>query len=128
LYLANNEKKAYLHEPGLEAEPGPPAPTPTSPRAWSSESPSPPASISPPPRSTSSGEKGGRGPLGLGGVLLGHYLKKAEAQLPQSFLGEIGGKLRKEDDSVNVLNCSVDTDGTSANGSTAFLPNRNEDR
>ena len=32
-YLAENAKKAYLHEPGLEAEPGPPAPTPSSPLA-----------------------------------------------------------------------------------------------
>ena len=127
-YLAENAKKAYLHEPGLEAEPGPPAPTPSSPRAWSSGSPSPPASILPPSRSTSSGEKGRRGPLSWGGVLFGPYLNKAQAQLPPSFQGESGGKIRKEDDNVNVLTYCVDTDRTSANGSTAFILNRNEDR
>jgi hypothetical protein len=35
-YLAETIERSYLHEPGLEAEPGPPAPTPSSPREWSS--------------------------------------------------------------------------------------------
>ena len=64
----------------------------------------------------------------MGEIILGHYVKNAEAQLPQSFLGESGGNLREEDDSVSGLTQSVDTDRTPANGSTAFLHNLNEDR
>ena len=97
--LTVDKERAYLHKPGLEAEPGPPAPLPSSPRECSSGSSSSPASIAPSPRQSNSGEKGGRGPLFLEGGIMGPNTGRAEAQLPPSIVASQGKNGRKEDDS-----------------------------
>ena len=68
-YLPVNNVEIYLHKPGLEAEPGATAPPPS--RACSSPgSSSSSAAMTPSPRCSITGDKGGRGPLyGKGGIL-----------------------------------------------------------
>jgi hypothetical protein len=73
-YLPVINVRAYLEKPALEAEPGPPAPPPS--RECSSGSSSP--SMSPSPRRSNSGDKGGP------------YMGRDGAQLPPLIVASPG--------------------------------------
>ena len=60
---AATKERSYLHKPGLEAEPGPPASPPSPPTTCSSGSSPSPATMPLSPQHSTSGDKGGRGPF-----------------------------------------------------------------